>query len=447
MIYNRKIEVIFSKEDEQLLDGQSKKLNWLYNQLLAIHQDDYLNNNNSLKLTSGRNFRNHATKIKNEEFAFLKTVHSSPFKNAALRLTDAFKRKFSGQNQFPKFRSWKKKWFSLYYDEPNKGFEVDGRDLKISLGKFLTEVTNKKGETTKKEKQKYVYGQLVDSLKLNGAKVKAFRLCKEHQRFYAIFTLEKEELPTNLPKERWIAIDQNHKNFFVAIDSEGQTFEFENLYQTKYFDRKIDELKSKRDKCSKKQIKRKTPHGVVYYIPSKRYKRLDHALDKLYQRRREQVKSNLYQMAHWLCKYYDRIIIGDYVPSKATAKYDNMHRSMLNQSHIGEFRSILKWVTQKSHRQFELVDEKDTTKTCSCCGHKQKKAPDVREFTCPTCKTFFLRDVNSAINMAKKVGLTLTNTQSFGRIDYNGIIKPTLWTKDSMIETKLTKYTYRLLVI
>ena len=134
----------------------------------------------------------------------------------------------------------------------------------------MTEITNKKGEVSKKEKQKYVYGQLVDPLKLNGAKIKAFRLCKEHKRFYAIFTLEKEEIPMNLPKERWIAIDQNHKNFFVAIDSEGQTIEFENLYQTKYFDKKIDELKSKRDKCSKKQIKRKTPHGVKYYIPSTR---------------------------------------------------------------------------------------------------------------------------------------------------------------------------------
>ena len=437
MIYNRKIEVVFSKEDEVVLDSQSKKLNWLYNKLLDIHRDDYQNHGNSLQLTKGRNFRDYATKLKNEEFHFLETVHSSPFKNSALRLKEAFDRKFKGLNQFPKFRSWKKKWFSLYYDEPNKGFKVNGKELKISLGKFLNEETGKKS-------QRYVFGVLKDPLDLSAqnVKLKTFRLCKENKRFYAIFTLEKEELPIgNLPSNRWISIDQNHKNFFVAIDSEGQTFEFENLYQTKYFDKQIDVLKSKRDKCERKSIKKETVHGTVYYLPSKRYKRLDKALDKLYQRRREQIKSNLYQMAHWLCEQYELIVIGDYVPSKATAKYDKMHRGMLNQSHIGEFRNILSWVAQKSYRQCRIVDEKNTTKTCSCCGHQQKKDPDIREFICPSCETYFLRDVNSAINIAKKAKLTLKHTQSVGRIDYNGEIKPLL--KDSNDK----KYTYKLLVI
>ena len=48
--------------------------------------------------------------------------------------------------------------------------------------------------------------------------------------------------------------------------------------------------------------------------------------------------------------------------------------------------------------------------------------------------------------MAKKVGLTLTKTQSLGQIDYIGVIKPTLWTKTPMTKEK-TKHKYRLLVI
>lgn len=420
MIYNKKIEVFFNKETALLLDGQSKKCNWLYNQLVAKTREDY-QNGNKLKLTSGRNLRNYATSMK-EEYQFLKTVHSSPLKNTAIRLKTAYDKFFDHETGYPKFRSWKEKWFSLYYDEPNKGFKLEGdNSLRLTLGK--TQIEDKKGNL--KNKQLYAYGNLREKLVLNNdARIKTFRLCKEKTKFYAIFTVEESDKEVSKPKNvRWISIDQNHKNFFVAIDSEGRTFEFMNFYQTKYFDKLIDELKSKRDKCLRKAKKHETEHGNSYYTPSKRYAKLNKSLDKAYSRRQEQIKSNMYQIAHFLCANYDEIIIGNYVPSKATAKFDNMHRSMLNQSHIGAFRKVLSWVATKSSRLCHVVDEKNTTKECSQCGNMEKKAPDVREFTCPVCKTFMLRDVNSAINIGKKAGLELRNKQNLGEITKLGFIR------------------------
>ncbi|CCO08885.1 helix-turn-helix domain-containing protein [Desulforamulus hydrothermalis] len=58
MIFNRKIRLIVTDEQARILDSQSKKCNWLYNRLLAIARDDYINNGNSKKLLSGRNLRN-----------------------------------------------------------------------------------------------------------------------------------------------------------------------------------------------------------------------------------------------------------------------------------------------------------------------------------------------------------------------------------------------------
>ena len=37
------------------------------------------------------------------------------------------------QMGWPKFRSWKRSWFSLFYDEPEKGFKIQGNNLILSL--------------------------------------------------------------------------------------------------------------------------------------------------------------------------------------------------------------------------------------------------------------------------------------------------------------------------
>jgi putative transposase len=403
MIYNQKIEVMFSKEDGLILDSQSKMCNWLYNQLLELCIDDY-KKGGLLKLQSGRNLRNQVPKIK-EDNPFLYSVHSSPLKNVALRLKTTYERFFKNLGGFPKFKSWKKKWFSLYYDEPNKGFKVNNKSLKISLGKKY-----------------YIYGTLKEKLKCNN--IKTFRLIKEKNKFYAIFTVEDITPKVIEEPKSFISIDQNHKNLFVAIDNNGFTYEFEKLYQTKYFDKIIDELKAKRDLCNRKHKKRVSSNGSIYYVPNKRWVRLDNAIKCVENRRREQIKSILYSIAHFITDKYDHILIGDYTPSIDTAKYDKMHRSMLNQTNIGEFRNILKWVCTKKGKQFTIVNEKDTTKTCCVCGHKEKKTPDIREFTCSNCKTFILRDVNSAVNISKKEGKlikspVLDKIISYGCFDLN----------------------------
>ena len=75
---------------------------------------------------------------------------------------------------------------------------------------------------------------------------------------------------------------------------------------------------------------------------------------------------------------------------------------MLNQEVIGQFRNILKWVMERSGKISFIVDEKNTTKTCSICGNKEKKDPSVRKFICAKCGTHLARDINLAINISKK---------------------------------------------
>lgn len=391
LIFNQKIEITFSKEDEIVLDGQSKICNWLYNHLLELCIDDY-KNCDKLQLMKGRNLRDQVPKLK-EEFPFLTTVYSSPLKNVAIRLRETYDRLFKKLGGYPNFKSFKKSWFSLYYDESNKGFNLNKKYLTISLGK------------DEFNKQIKVIGKLKEKVK--SAQLKTFRLTKENDKFYAIFTLEKEKPKTIKTPKSFISLDPNHKNFFVGIDNNGQTYEFKNIYQIKYFDNIIDDLKSKRDKCKRKYKKRTTLHENDYYVPNKKWLQYNKAIKRAESRRREQIKSILYTYAHFIAKNYDEVLIGDYTPTKGTAVFDNMHRSMLNQTMIGEFRKILNWVMTKEGKIYTLVNEKNTTKECCICGHEEHKAPNIREFTCVNCNTHIIRDVNSAINIAKKKSKTV----------------------------------------
>lgn len=222
-------------------------------------------------------------------------------------------------------------------------------------------------------------GELKEKLALKyGDKIKNFRLCKRQgKRFYAIFCIERLDVKVKEVKN-WIAIDPNHKNLFMAVDSDGVAYEFNKLSQIKYWDKVIDEIKSKRDVCLKKAKKISRENGSAYYIPSRRWQRLNKALDNAYNSRREQIKSACFSISNWVARNYDYVAFGDYTPTKNTAVEDNMHRSMLNQMVIGSLRKIMEWVMRRSGKTFSIVDEKDTTDTCCICGNKEKKDPSVR---------------------------------------------------------------------
>jgi putative transposase len=452
--YNKKIEVEFSEKDEHILDGQSKICNWLYNRLLEECQNDYKNNNNEKKLLDGRNLRDYGVTLK-DEHPFLNTVFSSVLKEPSTRLKLAYEKFFAGDAGYPKYRSQKKKWFSLVFDEPNKGWEVKNGYVYVSLGN-IPDMPKEKGK-----KNPSVKGKLKEELKLvDGELLKTFSLVKQQGKFYAIFNVEKcskkelkykedmtkyrkecnlakknnqeppekpvlEEEEVVIPKDcKWIALDPNHKNFFVGVDYKGDSIEFEKLKMVKYWDKVIDKLKSKRDKCQKNYKKRKTENGSTYTVHSPRWNRINHALNIAYSKRREQIKTALYSISGMLYSEYDLVIIGDYTPTNGTAPFKNMKRSMLNQEHIGKFRKTLEWVAKREDKFYIIANERNTTKDCCVCGHQEKKAPDVRKFTCQNCGTTILRDSNSAVNIGKKAEYFLDIEKHKDRLDtltYKGV--------------------------
>lgn len=110
------------------------------------------------------------------------------------------------------FRSWKASWFSLLYDEPNKGFKIEDNHLVLSLGM---------GQDRKRRSVKI---PLKDAALLKGKEIRNLRIVKQLGTFFAIFTLQKI-LPEKKNISKIIALDPNHKNLAYGVDTEGEALE------------------------------------------------------------------------------------------------------------------------------------------------------------------------------------------------------------------------------
>ena len=404
-----KLRLDLSFETSRILDTQSRKCNWLYNHLLAQAnqlRDQYRETQDpsvGAVLYTSRGLRNLVPEIKSEN-PFLKTVHSSPLKNTALRLSDCIqtyqksrKTKRGKATGWPSFRSWKSKWFSLFYDEPGKGYKIKSGVLILSLGSGLD------------KQERILKIPLPESFVLREKTIRSLRITQQNGIYSAVFTVVRV-LPEQKPISKIISLDPNHKNFAYGVDNAGKAIEIESPWWLKTYDKRLDELKAKRDKKLKKSKliqlldQNAQPTGSKYYEASRRYHKIQRTLERVLHQRREQTKVFMHTLANTLYRQYDLVAIGDYTPQGGGIT-PPMRRAMNNRSLIGRFKEVAAWSAQKSGKQFAEFDERGTTRTCHVCcsvvaGGLQ---PSIREWTCESCQTHHIRDENAAINGLRRI--------------------------------------------
>src|SRR5260221_3540768 len=228
-----KTALAVSERDAAILDGQSRTTNWLYNHLLEHANGlrrqyrESKDQNVGKTLYTERGLRDLIPDLK-AQHPFLKVVYSSVLKNAALRLSKAIRDYQDGKHgrrakaiNWPTFRAWKSKWFSLQYDEPWKGYALSGRILTLSLGKDAA------------GKQLTLSLQIVESLPawVNHEHIRQCRIVKEGRLYSVVFTVERQ-LPhaKSLSPSKVVALDPNHKNFAYAVGSDGMATQIPNPY-------------------------------------------------------------------------------------------------------------------------------------------------------------------------------------------------------------------------
>jgi putative transposase len=280
----------------------------------------------------------------------------------------------------------------LQYDEPHKGYRLAGGTLTLVLGQDVT------------GKQLTIELQLAEALPhwVNSDHIRQCRIVKESHCYSVVFTVQRV-LPNGKPLrlDNIVAMDPNHKNCAYAVGSDGKATEIHNPYFLKILDKRIDQLKSKRDKCKKKSRRITRPDGSQFWLPSHRWIMLNARLQDLDRRRREQTKQFLYTVANRLYHDYDAVGIGDYVPHGGglTRK---MRRAMNNQSLNRRFKHVLAWVALRSGKSYLEWEETGSTRTCHDCGYVVAGGipPEIREWDCPRpeCTSHHLRDENAARN-------------------------------------------------
>ena len=419
----RRIPLQITGEDARILDGQSKICAWTFNQLKSLADDlrvGYARLQEAKRveperrhagldanaaeigrvLYTQRGLRNLLPGMK-ADHPFLKSVHSSPLKNAALRLSQAIRacqdsrkgRRKGPGIQWPRFHRWAQDWFSLYYDEPGKGFSFQDGRLHLTLG------VNAEGERLALA---IPLGETVPGLDT----ARNLRIVKEGRTYFAVVTFQRA-MPAPKPIRTAVALDPNHKNFAYGVGTDGRAFEIRNLAGLRETDARIDQLKSKRDRCQRRarlvQVVRQDQSIGRHWEPSRRWNQFNQALKRAEQKRRDQSKHFLFSVANKLCREYDLIGVGDYAPTQGDAGFGRTtNRAMQNRSLLGRFKPILHWVAQRSGKTAEVFDETGTTRTCSEPGCGRIVAggiqPDIREWICAQCGTPHLRDENAAKN-------------------------------------------------
>ena len=195
--------------------------------------------------------------------------------------------------------------------------------------------------------------------------------------------------------ELQIGIDLNVENFYA--DSFGNIVD-----NPRYYKKIRKRLKNAQRKLSKRIVRaKKENRSLINGKNIQNQRRMVAKLTAKVMRRRDAFQ-HILSVA--LIKNHD-LVAAEELRSKNLLKNHALAQSIQD---VGwrSFLSKLEYKAKLYGKVFITVDPKNTTQTCSECGHvmsgKDKLTLKVREWRCPKCGAYHIRDVNAAKNILNK---------------------------------------------
>ena len=345
-----------SKSQRKKLIQTLELCRWVYNETLATRKNTWEQERKALSLYD----TNKLLTVWKQEHPELKGVYSQVLQNVQERVDLAFKAFFRrvqvGEKPgYPRFRGYG--WYDSFTFK-QFGFELLDNGLILSKIGVIKIILHRPIE----------------------GEIKTLTVHRDAvSNWYACFSCQgkSEPLPCN---QQAVGIDVGLKSF--ATLSNG-----EKIPNPRFFGRDEKELAKVQRKLS--QADKGTPERV------KRRKAVQHIHQRVANRRKD--------FAHKVSR--------ELVDSFGMIAFEKLNgKNMLQNHHLAKsisdaaWNQLITYTTYKAEnagRVVVLVDPRNTSKMCSCCGAMVEKSLSVRVHACPVCGLVMDRDENAANNILR----------------------------------------------
>lgn len=190
-----------------------------------------------------------------------------------------------------------------------------------------------------------------------------------------------------------VGIDLNLSNFLA--DSEDNYID-----SPRFLKQSEAKLRKAQRKLSRKLESAKKNNKKFFEVKNYNDQRLKVA--KLHKYVANQRSDFHFNLANNIVKNHDYIFAED-LKVKNLLKNHNLAKA-ISDTGWRNFLTKLEWSAVKHDKVFMLIEPKDTTQTCSCCGKKSPKKIElgIEEWDCPHCGSHLKRDLNAAKNIKKQ---------------------------------------------
>jgi putative transposase len=191
-----------------------------------------------------------------------------------------------------------------------------------------------------------------------------------------------------------VAFDLGVKTLATGVNEQGKFYHVGGFKDARWYNKQLDKIRSKRDKCKKK---------------SRRYKHLSKVYKRVSEKKRNKQRDSLHKASHLMSHKLveSTVVVGDLSQRQMVMKQHqernkHLNRAVYNEWGLYTFTEMLKYKCRLYGKDLQFLDERNTSKLCSGCGHLQAMPLWKRTYCCTDCGLVMDRDDNSAVNILKR---------------------------------------------
>jgi IS605 OrfB family transposase len=207
--------------------------------------------------------------------------------------------------------------------------------------------------------------------------------------------------PRTMRDEGIVAFDLGIKTLATGYTDQGRFYHIGGFKGSRYYNKQLDKIRSKRDKCKKH---------------SRRYKYLSKVYERVAEKKRNKQQDCLHKASHLIAgSLAERaVVIGDLSQRQMVIKKQEgetpkdrrkrqiRNRMVYNDWGLYGFVQMLEYKCVRFGKELSIISERNTTKMCHVCKRKQDMPLWKRTYRCANCGLLMDRDENSAVNIYER---------------------------------------------